>query len=136
MVTGSLRSVKIFYSYSHKDKELRDELAKHLGKSHVSGWHDREILPGKDWQNEIDNYLNTADIVLLLISADFIASEYCYGIEMQAAMERQALGEAFVIPVILRYVHWEDTPFGHLQVLPTDGKPIKSWANQDEAFWD
>ncbi len=135
MATEDARSVKLFYSYSHNDKVLRDELAKHLGRSYIS-WHDREIVPGTDWAREIDANLNSADIILLLISADFMHSDYCYGIEMARALEKQAKGEAWVIPVILRPVHWDDAPFKTLQILPTGGKPVTTWINMDEAFVD
>lgn len=130
------RSVKIFYSYAHRDKEFKDELAKHLGRSYISVWHDREILAGANWAKEIDQNLQRADLILLLISADFIASDYCYGVEMKRALEMHAAGEATVISIILRPVYWKDVPFSHLQVLPTGGKPVTSWIDRDEAFVD
>jgi tetratricopeptide (TPR) repeat protein len=136
MVEKTTRSVKIFYSYSHRDKDLRDELANHLGRSYISGWYDREILPGEDWEDKIDDNLNTSHIILLLISSDFIASDYCWGKEMKRALERNAAKEAYVIPIILRSVYWKDEPFSKLQVLPTGGRPITSWLNRDEAFFD
>src|SRR2546421_520659 len=77
-------------------------------------------------------------IILLLVSQYFMASDYCYGIEMMKAIKRHERGEAIVIPIILRPVHFQGTPFGKLQALPTDAKPVtsKSWANRDEAFYD
>jgi hypothetical protein len=123
--------VRIFYAYAHKDESLRDKLAKHLKRldgSHISTeWYDREILPGADWATVLHRNLNNADIILLLISADFIASDYCYGIEMKIALERHNKGHAHVIPIILRPVLWEDKPISKLQVLPTGGKPVTSW---------
>src|SRR5205807_7638861 len=118
MVVETARSVRIFYAYAHADKDLRNNLAKQLdslGRGHlrgwyISGWYDREILPGTDWNKEIDENLNKAHIILLLISPDFLSSDYCYGIEMKKAMERYEQGEAHVIPVILRPVHWEEIP--------------------------
>ena len=128
------RSVKLFYSYAHRDRRYKDELAKHLGRSYISEWHDREILPGSEWEQEIDQHLQKADIILLLVSVDFLASDYCYGYEMRRALERQVAGETIIIPIILRPVAWVNVPFAHLQVLPRSGKPIASWANRDEAF--
>ncbi|MCC5670462.1 toll/interleukin-1 receptor domain-containing protein [Nostoc sp. CHAB 5784] len=133
-------SFEVFFSYSHRDKELRDKLANHLSslkREHViSTWHDRDINAGSEWAREIDGHLNSAQIILLLISADFIASEYCFDIEMKRAMERHEAGEACVIPIILRPADWAGTPFKKLKVLPEDGKPITTWDNLDAAFLD
>jgi len=132
--------IEIFYSYSHKDEDLRNELEKHLGvlkrNGVIAGWHDRKIAPGAEWGGEIDKHLETADIILLLVSSDFIASDYCYEVELKRAMERHAQRTARVIPVILRNCDWRDAPFGKLQALPKDGKPIKTWNDMDEAFTD
>ena len=129
---------EIFYSYSHKDEALRNQLETHLASlkrsGEISEWHDRRIGAGSDWASEISDHLESAHIILLLISADFIASEYCYGIETQRAMKRHEAGEALVIPIILRSVAWEHLPFGKLQALPANAKPVKSWKNRDEAF--
>ena len=130
----------MFYSYSHKDEELRQQLENHLAilrrKGVITDWHDRKIGAGKEWEGEIDEHLNTARIILLLISSDFIASDYCYDVEMQRAMERHEAGETRVIPIILRPVDWEDAPFGQLLALPTDREAVTLWDNQDEAFTD
>ncbi len=136
MIKGHARAVRIFYSYAHRDKELRDELANHLGRSHIAGWHDREILAGQDWEKEIDIYLETADIILLLISANFLSSRYCSGKEMRRALERQEAGDAEVIPIILRPVYWKEEPFKHLQILPRNEKPVTRWSDSDEAFME
>jgi hypothetical protein len=132
--------VEIFFSYCHRDEDLMKELVKHLSilkrPGVVQGWHDRQITPGQEWASEIDEHLNSAQVILLLISSDFLASEYCWGIETQRAMERHAAREACVIPVILRSVDWQGAPFGKLQSLPKDAKPITSWTNRDEAFLD
>ena len=110
---------------------------KHLSllqrQSVIETWHDRNINAGDDWKQQIDDNLNTATVVLLLISADFLASDYCYEIEMQRALERHNAGEARVIPVILRPVDLHGAPFGTLQVLPADAKPMTLWTNRDEA---
>jgi hypothetical protein len=130
----------LFYSYSHRDEELRAELEKHLSllrrSGHISEWHDRRLEPGTEWKGEIDEHLRRAQIILLLISADFLASDYCYDIEMKVALERHDRGEAVVIPVILRPVDWMSAPFARLQGLPKDARPITTWANRDEAFAD
>ena len=130
--------VEVFFSYSHRDEDLRDELAKHLSilqrRGVIDAWHDRAIEAGAERQSEIEQQLNRADIILLLVSADFLASDYCYDVEVQRAMERQEAGEARVIPVIVRPVDWQDAPFGKLQALPKDGKPITKWDDQDEAL--
>jgi predicted aspartyl protease len=132
------RPVRVFYSYSHKDEKLRDKLAAHLDilkrNGIISAWHDRRISAGTGWTGEIDDHLNRADIILLLISAEFIASDYCYDKEMTRAMERHETGEARVIPVILRPCDWAGAPFGKLQGLPKDMKPVTSWTSRDEAF--
>jgi len=132
--------IKIFFSYAHEDEDLRDELAKHLSilerQGVISAWHDRKIPAGSEWADEIDENLNIAQIILLLVSSDFNASDYCYGIEMERAIERHNAGEARVIPIILRDVVWKGAPFSKLQALPKGAKPVTSWANQDEAFAD
>jgi hypothetical protein len=116
--------LKSFSHYSHKDEGLRDELEKHLILLNRSGvitnWHDRRISGGTEWDGEIDEYLNRADIILLLVSADFLASNYCYEREMKRAVKRHELGEARVIPIALRHCDWEGAPFGRLQGLPRD----------------
>src|SRR5690348_16403014 len=102
---------KIFLCYAREDELLLERLKTHLSplrrKGLIDIWYDREINAGTKWEEEIDKHLNDANIVLLLISPDFINSDYCYGTEMQRALERDSLGEAIVIPIILRPVHWQ-----------------------------
>ncbi|WP_228052861.1 TIR domain-containing protein [Nodosilinea sp. LEGE 07298] len=130
--------IKVFFSYSHKDEALRDQLAIHLStlkrQGTIQEWHDRAIEAGSEWASEIDHNLEAAHIILLLVSADFINSDYCMDKELSRAMERHKAGEARVIPIILRPVDWNGLSFSKLQALPTDGKPITSWPNQDEAL--
>ena len=134
--------VKVFFCYAHEDEALLNILKAHLKPLQRRGlidvWHDRDINAGTEWEQEISKHLNEADIILLLVSPDFMNSDYCYGIEMQRAIERHNSGDACVIPVILRYVSWRGEPLGKLQALPTDGKPVKSqnWYDLDEAFFD
>jgi hypothetical protein len=135
------RAVEVFYSYSHKDSRYRDLLETHLKllwrEGLISEWSDRRIGAGQEWAGEIDEHLNTARIILLLVSPHFIASDYAYDIEMKQAMERHAAGEARVIPIILRHCDWHSAPFGKLQALPDNGKPVtdRSWHTLDEAFF-
>lgn len=131
-------SVEIFYSYAHEDEALLRELEKHLSllkrQGLIDSWHNRAIGPGQEWESEIDTHVNSADIVLLLVSPDFLASDYCYNVEMRTALYRHKRHDAVVIPIILRPVDWSGAPFAHLQALPRDGKPVTSWASHDEAF--
>ncbi len=130
--------VTVFFSYSHRDEDLRNELETHLSTLKRQGviktWHDRRIGAGKDIDDEIDSNLEEADIILLLVSPYFIASDYCYNIELQRAMERHHNGETRVIPVILHPCDWEQTPFGKLRATPEDGKPVSKFPNQHDAF--
>ena len=132
--------VRAFISYSHNDEVLRVALGKHLTSLRREGiidvWHDRMIAPGIDWAKEIDMNLDSASLVLLLVSSDFIDSDYCIGKEMRRALERHLAKKARVIPVILRPAEWQRMPFSSFQALPKDGKPVTTWANQDEAFLD
>jgi hypothetical protein len=133
-------AVSLFYSYSHEDEGLRDQLEKHLtlleNQGIIQGWHDRRLGAGTEWEGAIDTYLERARIILLLVSADFLASGYCQNVEVARAMERHESGTALVIPVILRACDWQTAFFGKLQALPRDGKPVASWASRDEAFTD
>ena len=130
--------VTLFYSYAHEDEPLRVQLEIHLSllrrQGLISEWYDRKILPGARWAQEIDEHLERASIILLLVSPDFLASDYCYDIETQRALERHKRGEASVIPIILRPCDWQNAPFKDLQCLPSEGVPITKWDNQDEAF--
>ena len=133
-------AVKIFFCYAHEDEPLLKKLKAHLRPLQRQGlvdmWYDRDISAGSDWEQQIKEQLNTAHIILLLVSPDFMDSDYCYGIEMKRAIERDRRGEARVIPIVLRPVDFEGTPFRKLQALPTDAKAVmsSSWQYQDEAF--
>lgn len=128
----------VFFSYSHADGALRDQLEKQLAMLKRQGvietWHDRRIGAGQEIHSSIDEHINTDDIILLLVSSDFIASDYCYDVEMQRAMERHGNKEAVVIPVILRACDWHSAPFGKLKAVPLDGKPITQWTDIDDAM--
>ena len=132
--------VKVFISYAHGDGALKDELLKHLSslkrQGVISVWHDRQIPAGDDWSQNIDENLESAEVILLLVSSDFVASDYCYEIEMKRALERHKRGEVRVIPIFLRPFDWKGTPLGQLQGLPGNGEPVTSrhWSSPDEAF--
>lgn len=131
---------KIFYCYSHKDEELRDRLEIHLKmlerQNLIKNWHDRKIILGKDWSREISKKLDESDIILLLLSPDFLASDYCYEIEMKKALKLHSSNQVQVIPIILRVCDWKNSPFANLQGLPLDMTPVLSthWHSSDEAF--
>ena len=130
----------VFMSYSHSDEDLRQKLEKHLAglrrQGIISNWHDRRIGPGEEIHSQISAQLNAAHIILLLVSSDFLASDYCYDNEMVRAMERHEEDTARVIPVILRPCDWQAAPFGHLNAVPTDGKPVTKHATLDDGFLD
>lgn len=132
--------IDIFFSYAHEDEALRNELAKQLKlmkrQGLINEWYDRDIKAGTEWKQAIDEHLNSAQIILLLVSPDFIDSDYCYETEMMRAMERHEAREARVIPIILRPCDWHDAPFGKLQALPRNAKPIITWSIRDDAFLD
>ncbi|MEX0905355.1 MAG: toll/interleukin-1 receptor domain-containing protein [Balneolaceae bacterium] len=129
---------KIFISYSHNDEKWRSELETHLSllkrQGLISTWHDRRIVGGDDFANEIDVNINDSNIILLLVSPYFISSDYCYEKEMDRALERHKGKEARVIPIILEHCDWQTAPFGKLLALPQDGKPITTFLNPHEAL--
>lgn len=133
-------AARVFFSYSHADEVLRDRLEVALAMLKRQGvietWHDRRIAPGDDFAGTVDAELERADIVLLLISPDFLASDYCYDVEMRRALERHDASEAAVLPVIFRPCQWHDAPFGNLLATPKDGKPVTKHADLDDAFLD
>ena len=133
-----MASVEIFCCYARKDQSLLNELKMHLIPLQRHGlinmWNETDISPGRDREEEIKKHLHTAQIILLLVSPAFIASDYCSN-QMSQAMERHEQGEARVIPVILRDTIWHETPFGKLEALPTGAKPVtSSWRNRNVAF--
>ncbi|MEH1894805.1 MULTISPECIES: SUMF1/EgtB/PvdO family nonheme iron enzyme [unclassified Nostoc] len=131
-------AVRVFISYSHRDELLRDSLATHLSNLQwqgiISSWYDRQLTAGTEWDDKIKTELESADIILLLISPDFIASKYCRDIEIPMALQQHESKKAYVVPVILRPFDWFDAPFAKLQAFPKDAKAVTTWVNQDEAF--
>ena len=139
MSSSSADSIlEVFFSYSHKDETLCDELNAHLAamkrQNVIKNWTDRRITAGDEWRDEIEKHLDSADLILLLVSSDFLNSEFCYLIETSRALLRHESGDARVIPVIVRPVDWQDLPISKLQALPKDSKPVTSWPNRDEAW--
>ena len=129
-----------FVSYSEKDERYRERLDVSLVQLRrnklILVWHDRKILPGQEWDREIDKNLESADIVMLLVSPDFLASDYAYSREMLRALERHQSGSATVVPIILRPSDWQYSPLASLQALPSRGRPVSSWPNRDQAWLD
>ena len=138
MTRSAQKSVKLFCSYSHKDERYLDKLKTCLAglkrQGLIEEWHDRKILPGQVWAEAIDENLKTSEIILLLVSPDFMYSDFSYEKEMKQALDKHARGEAHVIPIIVRPADWDWAPFGKLQALPKDGKPITTWSNRDRAW--
>ena len=130
--------VLVFYSYSHKDERHRNRLGVSMSllarEGAIEEWYDRRITAGDEWADEIAQQLDAAQLILLLISPDFIASDYCYGKELAQAIERNNSGKAWVIPIIVRPCEISGTPFAKLQALPTDAKPVTIWGNRDKAW--
>src|SRR5215510_12260119 len=120
------KPVTIFYSYSHKDEKYRDALSSSLAPLKRQGlireWYDGDIVPGEKWEEKIYQQLDSADVVLMLVSRDFINSDFIWGTELQRAMDRESVNQARVIPIILRPTDWQSSPLGTLQALPKNTK--------------
>jgi hypothetical protein len=140
MTTKPDRHIELFYSYAQADETLRDELEKQLSllkrQGYIATWYDRDINAGVERQQAVDTHLTTAHIILLLVSPDFMASDYCYDVEVKRALERHTTGEARVIPVLLRPVDWQEALFARLSPLPRNGQPVTQWLDRDAAFYD
>jgi hypothetical protein len=130
--------INLFFSYAHEDEELRNELEVHLSMLKRSGlvraWHDRRISAGTEVDDEISEHLEDADVILLLLSPHFLASDYCYEREAKRAMELHEERRAVVIPVILQPCDWLNSPFRKLRATPADGKPVAKFPNVNDAF--
>lgn len=131
------RPYDIFLSYSHADEALMTLVREHLvlydRMGQIRKWWDRKLLPGSPLDGSITSFLSSSDIILLFVSASFLASDYCYDVEMQQALRQHAQGRSVVVPVILRHCGWQAAPFGSLLALPTDGRPLTAWTDRDEA---
>lgn len=131
--------IKVFLSYSHKDDELKKEFCDHLAvlqhNQLIDSWQDRNIDAGSEWADAIHQNLEQAEIILLLVSSAFMASRYCYSIEMQQALKRHKSGTAKVIPVIIRDSSWTSSPLGQLQAVPRDNRAVFTWGDQRDTAW-
>ena len=135
------RPLRVFYSYSHKDEAHRKRLETQLSllrrQKVITDWHDRKIVAGEEWRRAIRDELEAADIILLLVSPDFLDSDFIWAEELQVAMNRHESGSARVIPIILKPVTWQETlRLPGIQALPRDAKPITTWPNRDLAWKD
>ena len=133
------QAAKTFLSYSRKDERYKNYLVDHLSaltrQGLIEEWDDREIEAGEEWEKEVLKHFNEADIILCLISANFISSQYCYNVEMQGALDRRKVGLVKVIPILLKECAWKNTPFHELQMIPRDGQAILSRpSKRDQVF--
>ncbi|WP_417809042.1 toll/interleukin-1 receptor domain-containing protein [Thioclava sp.] len=131
--------MRAFISYSHNDKAALDRLHVHLKnltrEGRIETWYDRNILAGSELDAEIERELEASDLFLLLVSPDFIASDYCVEREMRRALERHAAGTARVVPIIVEECDWKAmSELRQLKAVPTDGKAISAWANPNTAY--
>lgn len=132
--------MKLFISYAREDEKYKKELLKHLSnlqrKGLIEGWHDGLILPSQQWDSEIKEQLHQCEVILFLISVDFLASDYIHNTEIKIAFERYEKNEVKIIPAIARPCLWQDTEFGQFQALPKNAKPLSTQKNLDEALLD
>jgi len=130
-------AVEVFVSYAHEDANQLDALSAQLSLLRRQGlidlWDDGRILPGADWRQDIEEHLNRASVILLLVSADFLNSDYSWSVELAQALKRT---DAIVVPIIVRPCLWQDAPFGHLNALPSEGRAVTTWTNPEEAWLD
>ncbi len=140
VTSNAPEGISVFISYSHKDKKYHDDLLVFLAlmqrQNLISAWSDRLIDPGTPWRGEIDHQLEKARLILALVSADFMNSDYAYTKEMGRALARARAGEAIVVPIVVRPCDWRSSPLGELQALPTGAKAVSTWNSPDEAFTD
>jgi hypothetical protein len=135
---ASVTPLTVFISYAHRDEDLKEDLVMHLAalkrQGKIEAWHDRDIEGGVEWDAVIQTHLEAAEIILLLITPGFLASDACFDRQLQRSIQRHKAGTARVIPILLKPCDWEGTPFSQLQVLPKNQKPVTTWENRDQAF--
>ncbi|WP_437316063.1 toll/interleukin-1 receptor domain-containing protein [Sorangium sp. So ce385] len=134
------RPVEVFLSYAPEDEALLAKLENHLSTLRREGlirsFHAGNVLGGQELKAVTEAHLGRAHLVLLLVSSDFLASSDCYEVDVAHALARHEAGQAQVIPVLLRDCDWRRAAFGTLKALPKNGRPVKSWEDEDEAFAD
>ncbi len=134
------RPIEILFSYTHTDEKLRDQLENHLAalkrKKRIICWHDRCIRAGLIWKTQISVHLNTADIIVFLVSPDFLSSDYCNNVEVKRALERSQKGDVCIVPVILRRSDWKEEALAEYQALPCDARPVVEWPDLDVALYN
>lgn len=132
------KPVKIFISYAHKDEKFKDELELHLKilqrRGIIETFSDREVRPGEVWESEISAKLLEAEIVLFLISPDFVGSDYMWDGEVKSALNRYWKDTLVIIPILVRPADIKGLDIDRFQALPTNGKAISQWADRDEAW--
>lgn len=132
------KTLNVFMSYSHVDEKFKEKLDVHLSplkrNKKIRSWNDRELFAGAMMDEEIREHLENDDIIILLISADFIDSDYCYSIEMERAIERCKMGQCKIVPVILRPCLWKETPLKKILCVPKDGRAVSLHENEDSAY--
>ena len=130
--------LNLFISYAQVDRSFRDELANHLSSLRrgevIRDWFDGDVTAGSEREQAVREHLQRAHLILLLVSADFLASDVCYSQEMRAAMQRHEARKARVIPILVRPTDWHNAPFAKLAVLPSNRQPVSQWPNRDEAW--
>jgi hypothetical protein len=138
--TSEAKPIEILFSYTREDEYFRNRIEVHLAalkrQKRIVCWHDRHIHAGRTWSLEISQHLDSADIILLLVSPDFVNSDYCNTVEVRRALERHEKGEVCVIPIILQSADWKGEKFAELQALPRDAHPIADWPDPEKAFYD
>jgi hypothetical protein len=138
MPDESQPGARIFISYAHEDEDLKQELDKHLKvlkrSSKVDVWSDRQLVAGEEWDESIMSELRRANIILLLISVDFNASDFIWDKELAVAMERHRDGAARVVPIIMRKCSWDGLPYAALQALPRRARPVTDYPDRDVAY--
>jgi hypothetical protein len=134
------KDLTAFISYSHLDEHAVDRLTKHFSMLRRDGlvteWHDQKILAGGDIDAEISKHLDSSDLFIPLLSPDFLASSYCYDLEMTRALERHDKGVLRIVPIVVQPCDWQNSPLGNLKALPKDGKPVSDWTNANSAWLD
>ncbi len=134
------RPVKIFISYTQADESYKNELATQLKLLKMQGlveaWSDQEILPGQEWDAEIKEHLNEAEVILFLVSTEFLVSDYVNDVEIKKALERYDKGEVIIIPIIIRPIDISSFEIGKFQGLPSKAKPVSQWDDKDNAWLD